>query len=101
MQRVTHQSNGRRYGTGCRLGAAVILGAVAAVAAPAIASSADLPGRPNIVVILGDDLGYSDIGSFGGEINTPNLDSLAREGVRFTNFYTHASCSGARPVSRR
>ena len=98
MQRVTHQSNGRRYGTGCRLGAAVILGAVAAVAAPAIASSADLPGRPNIVVILGDDLGYSDIGSFGGEINTPNLDSLAREGVRFTNFYTHASCSPTRSM---
>ena len=56
------------------------------------------PKRPNIVVILGDDLGFADIGSFGSEIRTPNLDSLAREGVRFTNFYTHASCSPTRSM---
>jgi len=56
------------------------------------------PARPNIVVILGDDLGFADMGSFGGEINTPNLDSLAKEGVRFTNFYTHASCSPTRSM---
>ena len=41
--------------------------------------------RPNIVLILADDLGYSDLGSFGGEINTPNLDKLAYDGVRFTH----------------
>ena len=52
--------------------------------------------RPNIVLIVTDDMGYADIGSFGGEIATPNIDSLASTGVRFTNFYTHASCSPTR-----
>ena len=72
-----------------------VVGAVAALAAPA--SAADAPRRPNIVIILGDDLGFADMGSFGSEIKTPNLDSLAGEGVRFTNFYTHASCSPRDP----
>ncbi|MEH6607966.1 MAG: arylsulfatase [Halioglobus sp.] len=54
--------------------------------------------RPNIVIILADDMGYADMGSFGGEIDTPNLDALANEGVRFTQFYTHASCSPTRSV---
>ena len=54
--------------------------------------------RPNIVVILADDMGYSDMGSFGSEIQTPNLDNLAFSGVRFTNFYTHASCSPTRSM---
>lgn len=71
---------------------------VAALAAPSIASAADATRRPNIVIILGDDLGFSDMGSFGGEIKTPNLDSLARDGVRFTNFYTHATCSPTRSI---
>ena len=54
--------------------------------------------RPNIVLIVTDDMGYADIGSFGGEIATPNIDSLAGAGVRFTNFYTHASCSPTRSM---
>ena len=54
--------------------------------------------RPNIVIILADDLGYSDMGSFGSEIKTPNLDNLSRAGVRFTNFYTHATCSPTRSM---
>jgi arylsulfatase len=54
--------------------------------------------RPNIVVILADDMGFSDLGSFGSEIKTPNLDSLANDGVRFTNFYTHASSSPTRSM---
>ena len=72
--------------------------AVAALAASALAFAADAPRRPNIVVILGDDMGFSDMGSFGSEIRTPNLDSLAKGGVRFTNFYTHASCSPTRSM---
>lgn len=49
--------------------------------------------RPNILIILADDLGYSDIGCYGGEIHTPNLDELASEGLRFTHFYnTSRSC---------
>lgn len=43
--------------------------------------------RPNVILILCDDMGYSDIGCYGGEINTPNLDSLASNGIRFTQFY--------------
>jgi len=71
---------------------------VAVLAVSAIASAADTPGRPNIVIILGDDLGFADMGEFGSEIKTPNLDSLAKDGVRFTNFYTHASCSPTRSI---
>lgn len=54
--------------------------------------------RPNIVVILADDMGYSDIGMFGSEIKTPNMDALAANGTRFTNYYTHASCSPSRSM---
>jgi arylsulfatase len=75
-----------------------IVGMLAALGAPAIAAAADAPRRPNIVIILGDDMGFADMGSFGSEIRTPNLDSLARDGVRFTNFYTHASCSPTRAM---
>lgn len=52
--------------------------------------------RPNIVIILADDMGYSDMGMFGSEIKTPNMDALAANGTRFTNYYTHASCSPTR-----
>jgi arylsulfatase A-like enzyme len=52
--------------------------------------------RPNIIVILGDDIGYSDIGCFGGEIATPNLDTLAAGGLRFTQFYNTARCCPTR-----
>ncbi len=52
--------------------------------------------KPNIVVILCDDLGYSDIGCYGGEIDTPNIDSLARDGVRFTDFYSTPRCAPSR-----
>src|SRR3954468_23982055 len=48
--------------------------------------------RPNILIILADDLGYSDLGCFGGEIRTPNLDALAAGGLRFTPFYNTARC---------
>lgn len=48
--------------------------------------------RPNIVIILTDDMGFSDLGSFGGEIDTPNLDGLAANGLRFTDFHNTARC---------
>lgn len=48
--------------------------------------------RPNVLIILADDLGYSDIGCYGSEIATPNLDGLAKNGLRFTNFYNTARC---------
>jgi len=51
---------------------------------------------PNIILILADDMGYSDIGCYGGEIETPNLDNLARGGIRFTQFYNTARCCPTR-----
>ncbi len=77
---------------------------VAAVAAIAIAGgavgarsvAAQVDARPNIIVILVDDMGWSDIGSYGGEIPTPNLDALAARGVRFTQFYSTPRCSPTR-----
>jgi arylsulfatase len=48
--------------------------------------------RPNVVIILADDMGYSDLGCYGGEIETPNLDGLANGGLRFTQFYNTARC---------
>jgi arylsulfatase A-like enzyme len=52
--------------------------------------------RPNILVIMGDDLGFSDIGSFGSEISTPNLDQIAKEGKILTNYHAMPTCSPAR-----
>ena len=54
------------------------------------------PRRPNIVLIMSDDMGYSDLGCYGGEIETPNLDALAQGGVRFTQFYNTARCCPTR-----
>lgn len=56
------------------------------------AHSAEKTRVPNIVLILADDLGYSDLGCYGGEIETPNLDRLAAGGIRFTQFYNTARC---------
>jgi len=52
--------------------------------------------RPNIILIMADDMGYSDLGCFGGEVDTPNIDSLAANGVRFTQFYNTARCCPTR-----
>lgn len=54
--------------------------------------------RPNILVLIADDMGFSDIGAFGSEILTPNIDRLAREGISFTNFHAGASCSPTRTM---
>ena len=54
--------------------------------------------KPNILLIMADDMGWSDLGSFGSEIETPNLDALARQGTRFTNFHTSVSCSPTRSM---
>jgi arylsulfatase len=54
--------------------------------------------RPNILLIVADDLGYSDLGCYGGEINTPVLDKMAQMGVRYTNFYVSPTCSPTRSM---
>lgn len=61
-----------------------------------LADAEGASNRPNILVIMADDMGYSDIGCYGGEISTPNLDSLAAGGMRFTQFYNCAKCSPTR-----
>jgi arylsulfatase A-like enzyme len=55
-------------------------------------SATEAARRPNILLILADDLGYSDLGCYGGEIHTPNLDALAKRGLRFTQFDNTARC---------
>ncbi|OBK18946.1 arylsulfatase [Mycobacterium asiaticum] len=54
--------------------------------------------RPNFLVIVADDLGFSDVGAFGGEIETPNLDRLAYDGIRFTDFHSAPACSPTRAM---
>lgn len=58
----------------------------------------DQQSRPNLLVVMVDDMGFTDLGSFGGEINTPNLDALAFAGVRFTNFHAAPTCSPTRAM---
>ncbi len=59
-------------------------------------ASAAEPKRPNIVLIMCDDMGFSDIGCYGGEIDTPNIDRLATNGMRFRTFYNNAKCEHTR-----
>ena len=56
------------------------------------------PNQPNIILIMADDLGFSDLGCYGSEIQTPNLDRLAREGLRMTQFYNTAKCTQSRAM---
>ncbi len=70
--------------------------AAAAMGANAPAVAPKRLKRPNFLIILADDMGFSDTGCYGSEIATPNLDSLARDGVRFTHFYSAARCCPSR-----
>jgi arylsulfatase len=54
--------------------------------------------RPNILLVMADDMGWTDLGSYGSEIDTPNLDELAQQGVKFTDFYASLSCSPTRTM---
>ncbi|NQT86124.1 arylsulfatase [bacterium] len=71
------------------------LGGLALAMGPSL-RAAGRGGKPDIVVIIGDDIGYSDFGCYGGEIETPNIDSLAAKGVRFTQFHTENMCAPTR-----
>ena len=73
-----------------------VLAAIAFVSCNTNTKEATEKTKPNIVIIMADDLGYSDIGCYGGEIQTPNLDGLAAEGVRFTQFHNAARCCPTR-----
>src|SRR5215207_7918685 len=69
--------------------------AIGAAASPAVAQ---VPGRPNVVLIMTDDAGYGDFGSYGApDIKTPNIDAIGREGIRLTDFYANgATCTPTR-----
>lgn len=71
-------------------------GAIAFAATPSVVFARKKKNRPNILLIMADDMGYSDIGCFGGEVKTPNLDMLGKNGIRFRQFYNCAKCSPTR-----
>lgn len=81
----------RHFVTGWLLAGALALGGTEEAGAAGAA-------RPNVLFILADDLGFSDLGCYGGEVRTPNLDGLAADGLRFTQFYNTARCWPSRAV---
>ncbi|MEQ9411877.1 MAG: sulfatase-like hydrolase/transferase [Fuerstiella sp.] len=74
----------------------LILTILLAVPLTSVCAATARPQRPDIVIILVDDMGFSDIGGYGGEIPTPNLDQLANDGLRFTQFYNTGRCCPTR-----
>lgn len=89
----------RRAGRGARVAVVPVLVAAMQGLWPCAATAAEEgKGRPNLLLIVADDLGYSDLGCFGGEIRTPNLDALAASGVRATDFHVAPSCSPTRSM---
>lgn len=63
-----------------------------------VANTVSASEQPNVLLIMVDDMGWSDPGSFGSEIQTPNIDALASRGTKFTNFHTSVSCSPTRSM---
>jgi len=81
----------------------LVLGACARIESPntstrILAQAEVADQRPNILLVMADDMGWTDLGSFGSEIETPNLDTFARHGVKFSNFYVSMSCSPTRSM---
>jgi arylsulfatase A-like enzyme len=68
------------------------------LAASSFSAAGSQSSRPNILLIVADDLGYADLGAFGSDIRTPNIDAIAAEGLIFTNFYTSPSCQPTRAM---
>ena len=77
---------------------AFVLVLLAGVALPPTIAATAGKARPNIILMVADDWGFTDVGSFGSEIATPNLDSLAQQGMRFSNFHVSAECSPTRAM---
>lgn len=78
---------------------ALVLGASLFIGLGCAEQTANLPRvQPNILIIMADDLGFTDLGAFGGEIQTPNLDALARSGLRLSNFHAGPSCAPTRSM---
>jgi arylsulfatase len=96
IQMSCRRTLARRLRAGIAAVATVASAVLVAKPIPAQPLGEQTSKRPNIVVILADDLGYSDLGCYGGEIQTPNLDQLAASGVRFSQFYNCALCGPSR-----
>ncbi len=95
-KRARHASSGSSYGAGGPAALCVLLLCVCLHLIHCEPLAAATQPRTNIVLILADDLGYSDLGCYGGEIRTPHIDSLAKCGVRFTQLYNSARCCPSR-----
>lgn len=86
------------------VGVKTLLAATLTVAAAVLAGAScrtpatEVAERPNVLLIVADDLGYADLGAFGGDIQTPNIDDLARQGVLFTQFHTAPMCAPTRAM---
>jgi arylsulfatase/uncharacterized sulfatase len=93
---MKHPKPGRALSPALALLMACLLGAWSAGLRAAPPSNP--PSRPNIVLLVADDWGFSDVGAFGGEIATPHIDALAQRGTRFANFHIAASCSPSRAM---
>jgi hypothetical protein len=79
-----------------------LLVAIGFILCPGCLEHARQHDSPNIVLIMGDDIGFSDLGCYGSKMKTPNLDRLAEQGLRFTDFYNASKCESTRthyPVS--
>src|SRR6185503_9196283 len=74
----------------------LLLGALFAMAAPPVAHAEAGDKKPNILFLLIDDLGYTDVGFNGGDIKTPNIDKLAKSGAKLSAFYVQPVCSPTR-----
>jgi arylsulfatase A-like enzyme len=66
------------------------------VSAPLLSLAGETERQPNFLLVVADDMGWTDVGSFGSEIDTPNLDALAQRGVKFTDFHVSVACSPTR-----
>ena len=76
----------------------LILALALPLVSPWLLADPDPDSRPNILLIVADDLGYADLGIFGSDIRTPNIDGLAREGLRFSQFHTAPLCAPTRAM---
>ena len=92
MTRINTRKPGARLHTLLAIASLIALSACGSSSTPGGSSTA----RPNVIIILADDLGYSDLGAFGSEISTPNIDQLAQEGKVLTNFHATPLCATSR-----
>lgn len=92
---MTHERSSARWPSAARSLICLGLGILGSIA---MGTTSGADRSPNVVIILADDMGYSDAGCYGGEISTPNLDALAQNGLRFTQFYNTARCWPSRAV---